>query len=75
MTAKEVAEYSRRCYQTVLRAWRAGDLPGAQAKPNGKVDFHRDDVDRWKTGETQTVKRGKKQPVKRRGPRRLHKVG
>lgn len=67
MFAKEAAAHARCHYKTVLRAHRAGKLRGVQNCPGGKLRFHRDDVDAWMRGETQ--------PVKRRGPRRLHKVG
>lgn len=66
MFAPEVATYARCHVQTVYKAHRAGDLKGAQAKPNAVVRFHLTDVDAWLRGETQHVKR--------RGPRRLHKV-
>ena len=49
MTAREVAELLAVSPETVLRRWRAGELPGFRLAPN-VLRFQREDVDAWLQG-------------------------
>lgn len=59
MTIAEVADYARCCVKTVERAWadyrRSGGRQGLRATQRrgaySRVLVHRDDADRWVSGE------------------------
>lgn len=49
LTARDVAEMLAVSPETVLRRWRAGELPGFRLAPN-VLRFHAADVDAWLEG-------------------------
>jgi excisionase family DNA binding protein len=46
LTARELGEYLGLSAATVLRRWRAGELPGFTLASN-VVRFDREEIDRW----------------------------
>ncbi len=49
LTAREVAEMLAVSPETVLRRWRAGELPGFRLAPN-VLRFRADDIEAWLQG-------------------------
>jgi len=49
LTAREVAEMLAVSPETVLRGWRAGELPGFRLAPN-VLRFRADDIEAWLQG-------------------------